>query len=36
MYNRPVLAHWRELGVMPSLEERVAYLEGAIVGLSFK
>ena len=28
MYNRAVLAHWRELGVMPSLEERVAYLEG--------
>jgi uncharacterized coiled-coil protein SlyX len=28
MYNRAVLAHWKELGVMPSLEERVAYLEG--------
>lgn len=28
MYNRAVLARWREFGVMPSLEERVAYLEG--------
>ena len=28
MYNRAVLAHWREIGVMPTIEERVAYLEG--------
>jgi chromosome segregation ATPase len=28
MYNRAVLARWKEFDVMPSLEERVAYLEG--------
>ena len=28
MYNRAVLARWREDGFMPSLDERVAYLEG--------
>jgi hypothetical protein len=28
MYNRAVLARWRDFDVMPSLEERVAYLEG--------
>jgi len=28
MYNRAVLARWREIGVMPTIEERVAYLEG--------
>lgn len=28
MYNRAVVARWREFGAMPSLEERVAYLEG--------
>lgn len=28
MYNRAVLARWRDYGIMPSLEERVAYLEG--------
>ena len=28
MYNRAVLARWREDGGMPTIEERVAYLEG--------
>ena len=28
MYNRAVLARWSDFDVMPSLEERVAYLEG--------